>query len=558
MRVLGNHLGYEPEAVKRLWIEASADTAWKAVSLVRLPEGKVVWTGQPVLVGGVPGWSLGPWWEVDVSRITQLGRYALRWECADGAIGQGEGFAIERGLFGAARVSDLLFHIKSQRSSGVWDAADARAPRLDDRESRDVSGGWFDASGDNSKYLSHLSYAQVMNPQQNPLVVWVLARSWQRYRDAGRDDYFTERLRDEALHGADWLMRMQDESGFFYTTVFDRWSKDPAQRELCSYRTQQGHKGADYQAGWRQGGGMAIAALAVASTLGGDGAYSSEDYRAAALRGFHHLVAHGRDYLEDGTENLIDHICALLAAAELRAVAADDGAVAFELTVRWQAVVEARRETEGHVWLAMDAAGERSWFHASDAGLPVVTLQRAAELHPAHSAADEGTALAREWMVSQVGLAEADNNPFGYPPHWVQTPGRPGQPQWFYPHDNPSGYWWQGENAKLASLAAAATELAPAASQRWLDWIMGANPFDVCMMQGHGRNNPAYEDGSFNAPGGVCNGITSGLADEADIAFQPLPHNNDPAQRWRWGEQWLPHAAWLLYAWALRDTAPTT
>ena len=75
------------------------------------------------------------------------------------------------------------------------------------------------------------------------------------------------------------------------------------------------------------------------------------------------------------------------------------------------------------------------------------------------------------------------------------------------------------------------------------------------MMQGRGRHNPTYEDRFFNGPGGVCNGVTSGFEDEADIAFKPLPWNDRPDQRWRWGEQWLPHAAWLLYALAVRDTA---
>ena len=159
-----------------------------------------------------------------------------------------------------------------------------------------------------------------------------------------------------------------------------------------------------------------------------------------------------------------------------------------------------------------------------------------------------------------MSLGEDVPNPFGYPPHWVKVPGEGGRRQWFYPHENPSGYWWQGENAKLASLAGAVWTVAPAdvrlgdAASRWVDWILGANPFDCCMMQGHGRNNPQYRDDGFNAPGGVCNGVTSGFEDEADIAFQPSPWNDDPDHSWRWGEQWLPHAAWLLYALAVRDT----
>jgi hypothetical protein len=149
----------------------------------------------------------------------------------------------------------------------------------------------------------------------------------------------------------------------------------------------------------------------------------------------------------------------------------------------------------------------------------------------------------------------------------VKTPGAAGRRQWFYPHKNPSGYWWQGENARLGSLAAAAWSVAAdagvdetlraeaeSAALRWVAWVLGANPFDRCMLHGRGRNNPVYTEGYHNAPGGVCNGVTSGFTDENDIAFAPEPAASDPAQNWRWGEQWLPHAAWLLYALALRDT----
>ncbi len=561
MRALFNHVGYAPDATKRILVEAPADTQWDQVSLVRLSDGAEVWQGRPGPAERVEGWHLGPWWPVDVSAVTEPGRYAVAWTLMDGTRGQSEGFTIGESLLGPAVVSDLLFHIKSQRSSGIWDRADAKAPRLDDRESRDVSGGWFDASGDNSKYLSHLSYANVMNPQQNPMVAWVLGRAWQRYAAADKGgDYFVERLRDEALHGADWLMRMQDAAGFWYVTLFDKWSKDPEQRELCSYATQQGHKHADYQAGWRQGGGMAVAALALAAGAGEGGSYSTDDYKAAALRGLRHLVEHGLSYLDDGQENLIDETCALLGAAELAAIAPEPDVMA-ELERRLRGMLGRRRDTGGHVWLAMDDAGERSWFHASDAGLPALALARAAELHPSLAEADAAVQLAEEWLAAVVQLGGSAGNPFGYPPHWVKAPGQEGRRQWFYPHENPSGYWWQGENAALASLAGAVWTVAPdeaslqSAAEGWVDWIFGANPFDSCMMQGHGRNNPAYQPGFFNGPGGVCNGITSGFEDETDIAFQPLPWNEDPSQRWRWGEQWLPHAAWLLYTLAVRDTA---
>ena len=128
---------------------------------------------------------------------------------------------------------------------------------------------------------------------------------WHRLRAIDAPALLVERIRDEALHGADFLVRMQDSDGSWYVTVFDGWSKDPEQRELCSYRTQLGIKGDDYQAGWRQGGGMAAAALALASTLGDGPDHTADEYRRR-VRGFRHLQQHGIEYLDDGTENIID------------------------------------------------------------------------------------------------------------------------------------------------------------------------------------------------------------------------------------------------------------
>jgi Glycosyl hydrolase family 9/Cellulase N-terminal ig-like domain len=567
MKILFNHIGYAPDDEKLILLEAPETTVWTELALVSLPDGAVVWRGAATFAGPVAGWTVGPWWRVDVSAVRAPGRYALRWATAgtpppmDGKSGQSEGFGIAENILGHPVVSDLLFYFKGQRCAGIYDRADRRAKRVGDGAISDVHGGWFDASGDTSKYLSHLSYANYLNPQQTPLVVWVLARAWHLYRAAGAAPYFLERLQAEVLHGADWLVRMQDPAGFWHVTVFDRWTKDPAQRELCSYRTQKGDKYPDYQAGWRQGGGMAAAALAQASTLGEGGDFRPADYLAAARKGFAHLQAHGTDYLDDGVENIIDDTCALLAAVELQAVAPGPS-IAAEIDLRLAALTARRRASDGTVWLAADGAGERSWFHASDAGLPLVTLLRLADAHPAHPQAAAARALAAELMQAQLALGTGRNNPFGYPPHWVKTPGTPGRVQWFYPHDNPSGYWWQGENARLASLAAAAQGVGVAAGdpataragRRWVDWILGANPFDRCMLHGRGRNNPVYEEHYHNAPGGVANGITSGFTDENDIAFAPLPAADDSAQKWRWGEQWLPHGAWLLYALVLRET----
>ena len=108
---------------------------------------------------------------------------------------------------------------------------------------------------------------------------------------------------------------------------------------------------------------------------------------------------------------------------------------------------------------------------------------------------------------------------------------------------------YEGENARLASLAAMAfaaarhfpqqSQLLTTFGQHQLDWILGQNPFNACMLAGHGINNPSYTAGYPNALGGICNGITAGFDDENDLAFIPEQYKDRLDQNWRWGEQYF-------------------
>jgi len=89
-----------------------------------------------------------------------------------------------------------------------------------------------------------------------------------------------------------------------------------------------------------------------------------------------------------------------------------------------------------------------------------------------------------------------------------------------------------------------------------LDWILGKNPFAVCMMYGHGVTNfphyPGLPGYAFNnIKGGICNGITAMRADQNDLEWAPYHQRNITDSLWadwRWIEQWLPHNAWYLTA----------
>ncbi len=127
--------------------------------------------------------------------------------------------ALERGT-----LSDVIYYFKGQRSSGLWDKAD-RAMTFDGRAGTvDVRGGWFDATGDYGKHLSHLSFSTYFNPQQVSLTAWSLfmaLRELERRNEPAFIQY-RKRLLDEALFGADYLVRSKDPNGSFYITVSGR------------------------------------------------------------------------------------------------------------------------------------------------------------------------------------------------------------------------------------------------------------------------------------------------------------------------------------------------
>jgi len=555
MEILVNQLGYERDGPKRAVCRA---TERHEIDRFTLHDGdSVVFEGAPEFVGEVADWGEWVFWTLDFSTVTAAGEYTLRIDDT-----RSRRFEIGDDLHGETLLSDLLYYFRTQRSSGRYDRADRAIPFVGDREGTvDVRGGWYDASGDTSKYLSHLSYANYFNPQQIPIVAWGLADARDRLHAADHTlgEELDERLREEIHHGADFLVRMQDDEGYFYMTVFDQWSKDVARREICAYETQEGHKTDEYESGYRQGGGVAIAALARASQVEGPGEFDRETYHEAAMEGFDHLEAHNTEYLDDGVENVIDDYCALLAATELTDATGEERFVEAARE-RARSLLDRQSTDDSYDgWFEADDDG-RPFFHAADEGLPVVALLRHREVDPDGPLTDGIAAAVQRFWDFETGITDEVANPFGYPRQYVQAVDE-AEPSdsFFFPHENETGYWWQGENARIASLATAAVRSRDLVdedtaarldrfAQDQLDWILGSNPFGVCMVHGVGAPEPTYHRSYRNVPGGIQNGITAGVENEADVAYLPEGVGDDHAHRWRWAEQWLPHAAWAFLA----------
>ncbi|WP_122036210.1 glycoside hydrolase family 9 protein [Aliivibrio sp. EL58] len=559
MQLLTNHIGYETNGPKSAVLLATT-------ALAQPISGQIVCTQTQQVKhrfsisssNQVAHWHQGYFAEISFNEFSEQGEFIL---VIEGAISHP--FIIKSNLLMSHTFSDVMHYFKSQRCGGIFDKQDKKAPVLNSNETVDVHGGWYDASGDVSKYFSHLSYANYLNPQQIPMVVWNMLKGLELTQNLSSFAAFSRtRLTEEALFGADFLVRMQNPTGFFYMTVFDKWSKDINQRDICAYATQEGLKSDDYQAGFRQGGGIAIAALASAARLDIDGEFTSENYLDAAVKGYWHLKEHNLNYLNNGEENIIDEYCALLAVIELFKTTQDN---AFLLEARsWAERLSARQqsdEQQSNFWSATQN-GERPYFHAAEAGLPAIALSQYLEIETDNSRKAHTQLIINKAVEFELTISSETFNPFGYPRQYVKPVKGKKRSAFFVAHDNESGYWWQGENARLGSLASMSYLVLPHITctdikqkleifaQNNLNWVLGLNPYDMCMLDGHGHNNPDYLPhlGFFNAKGGVCNGITGGFDDEEDIAFNPAPHGEDMLQNWRWGEQWIPHGAWYLLA----------
>ncbi|ALG50856.1 TPA: glycoside hydrolase family 9 protein [Vibrio parahaemolyticus] len=559
MLLLTNHIGYERLGPKKAIIQTEQPhLSSYTAQLICATSEQTVATFAVEEQGKVANWHQGYFYLIDFSSFTDSGNYFLQVEDSRSSY-----FTVGEHILLNQTLSDVIHYFKSQRCGGVFDQQDRQVPVLNANQTVDVHGGWYDASGDVSKYLSHLSYANYLNPQQTPMVVWNILKGLSLLEGSEDIAAFTRtRLIEEALFGADFLVRMQNEKGFFYMTVFDKWSKDTAQREICAYETQLGHKFDDYQAGFRQGGGVAIAALAAASRLGVHGEYDQQKYRNAAENGYWHLKEHNTQYLNDGEENIIDEYCALLASVEL--FKATKETRYLEESRLWAQRLVARQMSDEqiqHFWSA-NQDGSRPYFHAAEAGLPGIALCEYLAIEDDSVQTESVKCIVNRACEFEIKISNKVTNPFGYPRQYVKGVNESKRDAFFVAHNNESGYWWQGENARLGSLATMAYLAQPhiasqeiqqqlsVFAQDALNWIVGLNPYDMCMLDGHGRNNPDYlpQYGFFNAKGGVCNGITGGFEDEEDIAFNPPAQKDDILQNWRWGEQWIPHGAWYLLA----------
>jgi hypothetical protein len=581
LQVLVDQVGYETHAQKKALVLGTEQEHPQQFSLIDTITRKTVLMGKLTSDGRVNGWGDRVFWTADFSSWQKDGQYAIETQSATGAVSSCP-FEIADDLLERRTLSNVMYYLKGQRASGLLDGADRHLPLPAGQHGFvDVHGGWYDATGDYGIHLSHQNLTSYFNPQQLPLVAWVLLKSY-RVLEARHDDNFSEyerRLLDESLFGADFLVRIKRPKGSFFESIDGPGkNKLPQDRAIGNpnWRTQIKKNASDsterlqaaegphaYEASFRAGGGMSIAALALASTMPADGDIPRSTYLRTAEEAFEFLNAHNRELLNDGKENILDDYCALMAATELYRATHKPAylAVADQRAAHLMARLTTKDSYRDY-WRADD--GSRPYFHPSDAGLPVVSLLEYAQI-ASSGAQQQVRDNVKRSLAFELAVTAEVNNPFGYARQLVNRGDGKVRTVFFFPHDTEAAPWWQGEDARLASLAAAARMAAPLFGSdpsfqsqledyAWnqLHWILGRNPFDVSMLMGSGHGDAAYlffnSYKYTNAPGAIVNGITAASDEEDGIAFMQGYAVTGKDDDWRWTEQWLPHAAWYLYA----------
>ena len=546
-----NQAMFPPDAPKIAVIEGDRD--YKAFDLVDAT-GHNVYHSNLGRAETVPGWAPGHnFYQADFSAFRQPGTYRLTLDAGDSLISSAP-FTIGNADWARPLISSIIHYYNQQRANTPTElAADKHLLLYSSNKRVDLHGGWCDASGDVSKYFSHLAYANFMSPQQIPLVTWSLVNTGEVLRDQLSKWGLADSLAGEALWGADYITRSLSPEGYFYMTVFTYFKKDPRARRVVGLRANSVTTD-EYQCAFREGGGMAIAALARISRWRRHGDYTSRQYLDAARRAYAHLVLNNTKYDDDGKENIIDDYCALMAATELW-IATDSGY--YRDQARLRAKKLNARMTPADYFISDD--GRRPFWHAADAGLPVVALNRYLDKEQETGYRDAATNTIRKALAYNLRVTNEVDNPFGYARQTFLYKDSV-KDGFFIPHENETGWWWQGENARLGSLATAAllgrrlldeptSHNLTVYAARQYSWILGCNPYSICFMYGWGQNNVPYMSSNYghgSQRGGISNGITGGKdnGDGSGIDFRTEDNGNE----WRWTEQWLPHAAWFLAA----------
>lgn len=558
--ILVNQVGYNSKLPKAAVFKSVArlngDVSFSVVDALSF---EPVFSGKIKPSEQVADWNEAWYSQIDFTEFNKPGFYKITTEI-DHQIYESFNFEIGDHVLARTLIPAIANFFVGQKANSKEElSGDEHVKLFGSDKTVDLRGGWADASGDVSKYFSHLAYTNFMSPQQIPLADWSMIQSVESIPPVLKGSVVEDSLRLEAFYGADYIMKSLSPEGYFYMTLFSYFKKDPGERRVVGLLADS-KTTSEYQAGYREGGGMGVACLARISTWKQKSKYTQAQYLRAAETAFEHLQKNSVRYIDDHKENVIDDYTALMGSTELW-IATKKSVYQKEARLRAKKLAD-RISAEGFFWSNDEKT--RPFWHASDAGLPVIALIRYLDIESDAALRARSLETIRKFIDYQLKVSGEITNPFHYPRQTFKVNGQI-KTGFFIPHENESGWWWQGEDARIGSLASVLlrggrlvypennalgvrSDIAEMACSL-VGWVLGCNPYEVCMMYGYGQINVPYMAAMYghgSGIGGISNGITgvNGKPDGSGIDFKYEDNGNE----WRWSEQWIPHSAWFLQA----------
>jgi hypothetical protein len=535
--VLVNQIGYDTGRTKTLVVQVR-DPLTDAPAWFELIDdrGQPRFRGELVPGGRIHEGSPSDWganyWTGDFSRFEKPGKYRARVRVGAGVV-ESFPFRIGKRLLFAQTAEFAARFFYWQRCGypipGVHAACHLDDGMLEAKLGgghRDVTGGWHDA-GDYNKYNGYTP--------ASVLALATLARSEWMTAEARRQ------LLDEAVWGGEFIYKMwQPAKGILYNEVFSGWAWwGPPEKETDNLPGNADDRPI------RGEGPNPMAAAAMAALARGTGV---KKYREAAQDLWRGAAAAIKDAPSP-------HL--LLAALELHALTGE------------RRYHEAARKQARALLQARDANG--LWRpDIGEHGIRPAALALYARAYAADEVSGNIRTALRRWVERSLALSE---NPFRLTPY--------AEGVFFRPYEE-KNEWYVGQNTMYLSQAWALYLVGdllrePRAGQladRQLDWVLGVNPFNLCMMEGKGSFNlplyhhaytgnsrrklpgiPGQQRGAI--PGAIPNGVAraEGQWDKPFLFFgviTTLPPAPPPMHT---TEPWLPHNAYYLQAMAARSAA---
>jgi len=506
--------------------------------------GEVVFTSKLVYYGRINDGTSSEWgaryWTADFSEFNGKGEHKARIQ-SDGQDYFSYQFTIDSNIIFNETIEPAFRFFWYQRCGfgfpGYHPAChldDARNPYLNNKNNC-ATGGYHNA-GDLNKYAT-ISCRSVY-------AMYVLARE---ASGLGLADSIREQIVDEGLWGSEFLLKMwMPGKGTIYQEVwnsYEYWGRPDLETDnIAGTEDDRPFRGIAPSA-------MTACALAAAARETGRTDYRSaaEDlWKTAADSLFFDKeeiwarTSGGFPVLEnDSVARLIRRTSDLLMAdLELEALTENE---------RYTSDAHKRAESLADYQLSNGYWPSDIYTRTVYQGIAPAALALYIKAHPTSKSSEKAIKALRLWIDR---LTRITNNPYNLIP-WEEG-------IFFNPYLE---YWYVGQNSQYLSNAWALYLASPlldekkaeSLADRQIDWILGANPYNLCMMEGKGSfNSPSYlyrwaPDVDRGAvPGAVPNGFCRINPTQDQPYFDVVNPAN--AVSYHTSEPWEPHNAFYILA----------